>query len=123
MRHRNFRSYSVSLLPFTSAPVPYWHRVSVPNPSYITLVGVQLMILFLITIHLIIITFSMFCCIKCQRIMKYALKNLRKPKVTSSNVFLCLTNGPKPKDNKLTIIQRIENQQILTTKKLKCIFY
>ena len=33
IRHRNFRSYSGWVLPFTSEPVPYWNRVSVPNPS------------------------------------------------------------------------------------------
>ena len=34
MRNRNVRSYSISLQPFTSEPVPYWNRVSVLNPSY-----------------------------------------------------------------------------------------
>ena len=33
MRNRNVRSYSISLQPFTSEPVPYWNRVSVLNPN------------------------------------------------------------------------------------------
>ncbi|KAL0153348.1 hypothetical protein M9458_051344, partial [Cirrhinus mrigala] len=34
MRHRNSRSDSVRYIPVTCVPVPYWHRVSVLNPTY-----------------------------------------------------------------------------------------